>query len=263
MVLPTDDRKCVAVVLAGQRPGVDPLAAHFGVALKALVPVGGQAMLARVVATLLAHPMVARVVIVSQARDGFAGLPGLDDGRVDHAAGGDSVSGALAGAMEGIGAYPYLVTTADNVLIDAAMISHFVARATAEPADLAVAVVERRVLEAAYPGNRRTWLRFRGGAYSGANLFWFASPRALAVLRLWQRIEQERKRGRAVIGAFGPLMLAAVGLRLASLGQALRWAGRRLGVKAAAVEMPMAEACIDVDKLDDHALAEAILARRA
>src|SRR3546814_2307783 len=35
------------LLLAGQRPGVDPLAGHFGQELKALVPLAGRPMLAR------------------------------------------------------------------------------------------------------------------------------------------------------------------------------------------------------------------------
>jgi hypothetical protein len=41
--------------------------------------------------------------------------------------------------------------------------------------------------------------------------------------------------------------LAGIALRILSLHQALRWAGSRLGVTARAVELPIAEACIDVD----------------
>jgi GTP:adenosylcobinamide-phosphate guanylyltransferase len=265
MATPTDHPTCTAIVLAGRRPGTDPLAAHFDVALKALVPVRGQPMLVRVVETLRAHAFVDKIVVVSQDHDSFRDLPALNhDDRLSFFAGGDSVSEALADAMGAVATdYPFLVTTADNVLIDADIITRFVERATADGADLAVAVVERRVLETAYPGNRRTWLRFRGGAYSGANLFWFADPRGLRVLSTWRGIEQQRKRGRAVVGAFGPLILAAVGMRLASLDQALRWAGRRLGVRTAAVVLPVAEACIDVDSVADHALVEAIVAGRA
>ena len=41
-----------ALVLAGQRPGVDPVAAHFGLEAKALVPVAGELMLGRVLMAL-------------------------------------------------------------------------------------------------------------------------------------------------------------------------------------------------------------------
>jgi GTP:adenosylcobinamide-phosphate guanylyltransferase len=255
------------LLLAGSRPGTDPLAAEFGVSSKALVPLGGEPMVSRIAKVLAEHPLVGRVIVLAQA--GHA-LTGQADTRwiaahphISFEHGGDSVSAAVAEALERHPeGYPFLVTTADHGLLDSAMLDAFIGPAAGSGADVAVGVVERRVLEAAYPGNRRTWLKFRGGSYSGANLFWLASPRALNALRLWRTIEQERKRGRAIVAAFGPLMLAAVGLRLLTLHRALAWAGRKIGLAAAAVELPIAEACIDIDKAEDHALATGILAAR-
>jgi GTP:adenosylcobinamide-phosphate guanylyltransferase len=256
-----------ALLLAGQRPGTDLLAAHFGMPLKALVPIAGEAMLSRVARTLVDHPAIARVIVLAQ--DPAALTADADTAWLaQHAAiafetAGASVSGAIIDAVgrhpQG---YPFLVTTADHPLLDAAMIDAFLAPARAAGTDIAVGLVEKRVLEAAYPGNKRTWLRFRGGAYSGANLFLLAAPPALAALNLWRTIEQQRKKGRAVIGAFGPLILLGVALRLFSLRSALIRAGHRLGLTAAAIEIPIAEACIDVDKPADHALASEILRAR-
>ncbi len=256
-----------AILLAGSRPGVDPLAAHFDEPVKALIRLGGRTMIDRVVATLAASPAVGPIIIAAQDIAQLQAGLGADwcgaNPQVRFLTVGDSVSGAVVEAIAATGgAYPYLVTTADNALLDAPTVATFVHGAAVSRADVAVALVERRTLLAAYPANRRTWLKFRGGAYSGANLFWFGGPGAERVLALWRTIEQQRKRGRAVIGAFGPLMLAAVGLRILTLHGAMRWAGRRLGVAAAAVVLDRAEACIDVDSLADHALAEAILAGR-
>lgn len=257
------DTPVTAVVLAGSRPGIDPLAAHFGEAVKALIELGGRTMLARVVEVLAASPMVGQIIVAAQnpaqlrERLGEAWIAAHPE--VRFASVGDSVSGAIS---EAGASYPFLVTTADNALLDEATIAAFVRGAADARADVAVALVERRTLLAAYPGNRRTWLKFRRGAYSGANLFWFGGPGAERVLALWRTIEQQRKRGRAVIGAFGPLMLAAVALRILTLHQAIAWAARRMGISAAAVVLDRAEACIDVDSVADHALAEAILAGR-
>lgn len=256
-----------AILLAGSRPGGDPLADAFGAAAKALIPLAGEPMISRVAWVLLAHPRIGEVIVLAQADHPLTADPGTawlaDHPRVRFEHGGASVSDAIIEAIERLpGGYPFLVTTADHGLLDAAMLDAFIGPAETAGTDVAVAVVERRVLEAAYPGNRRTWLHFRGGSYSGANLFWFADARALGALRLWRGIEQQRKRGRAIVAAFGPAMLAGVALRLLTLGGALRRGGRRLGLTAAAIEMPMAEACIDIDKVEDHALATRILAAR-
>ncbi len=71
--------------------------------------------------------------------------------------------------------YPLLVTTADHALLDPAMIADFCAKA--DGADVAIGLVEQRSLMARLPSTQRTWLKFRGGAYSGANLFAFGSRR--------------------------------------------------------------------------------------
>ena len=257
-----------AFLLAGSRPGTDPLAAHFGVASKALVPLGGVAMLSRVARVLVGHPNIARVIVLGQAGGGLADHPDTgwmaDHPAISFEAGGNSVSAAIGNALDRHpGEYPVFVTTADHALLDAAMLDAFLGPALASGADLAFGVVERKVLEAGYPGNRRTWLRFRGGSYSGANLFLFATPRAGRALALWRSVEQQRKKGRAIIGAFGPALLLGVSLRLLTLAGALERAGRRLGLSAMAIELPIAEACIDVDKIEDHRLASEILARRS
>jgi GTP:adenosylcobinamide-phosphate guanylyltransferase len=55
-----------AIVLAGQRPGIDPLAAHFGTEWKAMVSVAGEAMLTHVVRSLRASPEITRIIILAQ-----------------------------------------------------------------------------------------------------------------------------------------------------------------------------------------------------
>jgi len=254
-----------AIILAGQRPGIDPLAEHFGQPFKALIDVAGEAMLARVARTLAAREDVARILILAQTAETLLDDPRLgglrDDPRVVARDCGPSIVEAVMATLAAMpDAYPFLLTTADNVLLDDAIIDAFVG-ATAD-SDVAVALVERATLEAAYPGNRRTWLPFRGGAYSGANLFWLGSPEALKALAVWRGIEQRRKKARAVLGAFGLPLAAMLAARLLSLDQAVARAGRRLGVRARAIELPFAEACIDVDKPTDHVMAEAILRRR-
>jgi hypothetical protein len=128
--------------------------------------------------------------------------------------------------------------------------------------DVAAGLVERRTLLAAFPESRRTWLPFRKGAYSGANLFWLGSPRALPLLDVWRRIEQDRKKKWRVVGAFGPLLLVAALLRLFTVAQAFARIGRRYGITTRPVVLPFAEACIDVDKPSDHEQATLILERQ-
>lgn len=254
-----------ALLLAGQRPGIDALAAAYGQTRKALVRIDGQPMLSRVAHTLLASPGIGRVVVLAQEWQALVADPDCawlaDDPRVAFLASGGGIATSVA-AVGGSEAapWPLLVTTADHPLLTPAMIAAFIAGAG--DADVAVGVVGAHVLLAAHPDNRRTWLKFRGGAWSGANLFALKGPQVMPALQLWARVEQNRKSGWRLIGQLGPLLLVGAALRLLTLDRAVARFGTKLGLKAKAVALPFAEAAIDVDKPSDHALAEAILAAR-
>jgi hypothetical protein len=157
--------------------------------------------------------------------------------------------------------FPLLVTTADHALLDPQMVTEFIAKA--EGADVAVGVVERQSLLARLPQTKRTWLAFRGGAYSGANLFAFGSIKALAAIEQWRSVEQDRKKGWRVLGALGPALLLGALLRVRTLDQSIAAVGRRLGLNARAVVLSNPLAAVDVDKPVDHAIVEAILAGKA
>ncbi len=247
-----------AILLAGSRPGPDPLLTGSGVSTKALLPVAGRPMLAHVVRALRASPMVGQITILAQNSAELAAEPSLANiADLHFADSGQGISSSLAAALPE-GDAPVLVTTADNVLLSPAMIAEFLAGA--EESDVAVAMVERDVLLARYPESKRTWLKFRGGWWSGANLFRLRGRRVLPLLDFWGRIERDRKKGLKIIAAFGPALLLAVILRLITIHQGVARAGRRFGLKAKVVPMSQGEACIDADKPADIDLIERIMA---
>lgn len=255
----------IAILLAGSRPGVDPLAAAAGVALKTLIPVAGEAMINRPARALLDHPAIERLVILTQSPQPFLDDPATrwltEHPRVVFEPSGRGIASSLLPLLERADmALPLLVATADHVLLDGDMIDQFVGEARGS--DLAVAMVERAMLMMRYPRSRRTWLKFRDGWWSGANLFWFGSPKAARVIALWQEVEQDRKKGWKILAAFGPLALVGALLRITSLRGGIARVGRRFGLDARLVAMRQAEACIDADKPDDITLIEGILTER-
>jgi GTP:adenosylcobinamide-phosphate guanylyltransferase len=250
-----------AIVMAGSRPGPDPLLSGTGVSTKALLPIAGQAMLVHVVRALRACPRVGPITILAQNSSELAvepGLAGLAD--LHFADSGQGISSSLAAALP-LGDDPVLVTTADNVLLTPAMIAEFLGGA--EGSDVAVAMVERDVLLAHYPESKRTWLKFRGGWWSGANMFRLRGRRVLPLLDFWGRIERDRKKGLKIIAAFGPWLLIGALLRLFTIQQGVARAGLRFGLNATVVPMSDPEACIDADKPADIELIEKIMADRA
>lgn len=250
-----------ALVLAGSRPGPDALAAAHGSDLKALIPVSGVPMVARPVAALLASPDIHRVRVLAQQPDRIVDALPRDE-RLTVELSRETIAATLATILaDPTTRFPLLVTTADHALLDAAMIADFCAKA--EGVDLAIGMVEQRALMARLPSTQRTWLRFRGGAFSGANLFAFGSPKAAKAVALWRSVEQDRKKGWRMIAALGPTALLGALLRLRTLDQTLASIGRRLGLSIRKVELANPLAAVDVDKEADHALVTAILEGRA
>jgi GTP:adenosylcobinamide-phosphate guanylyltransferase len=250
-----------AVVLAGSRPGRDAFAEQFGTDLKPLIPVAGEPMVRRPVRALLESDAIEKILVLSQLPERIAAeLP--NDRRIEL----QESRGTIAETIEQLilkrtAAFPMLVTTADHALLDPQMIAEFVEKA--EGADLAIGVVEEKALLERLPQSKRTWLRFRGGAYSGANLFAFGSIKALAAIEQWRSVEQDRKKGWRVLAALGPALLLGAALRLRTLEQSVASIGRKLGMDARAVVLSDPLAGVDVDKPVDHAIVEAILAGRA
>lgn len=254
-----------AILLAGARPIPDPLAVAAGVPVKPLAPVAGEPMINRPARALLDHPAIAQVIILTQRPDVFAADPATawlaDHPRVRFELGGQGIASSLLALMEqGDLPFPLLLTTADHVLLDGAMLDQFVGEA--QGADIAVAMVEREILLARYPQSRRTWLKFRDGWWSGANIFWFGSAKARPVIALWQEVEQDRKKGWKILSAFGPFALIGALLRILTLRGGIARIGRRFGLTARLVAMTSPEACIDADKPADVTLIESILAQR-
>jgi GTP:adenosylcobinamide-phosphate guanylyltransferase len=250
-----------AIVLAGSRPGRDAFAAQHGSDLKALIPIAGLPMVARPVNALLLSPQILAVTILSQQPDRIAkALPA--NSRMKVATSGSSIASTLDVVLSDPATrFPLLVTTADHALLSPSMIADFCGKA--EGADLAIGLVEKRPLMARLPSTKRTWLGFRGGSYSGANMFAFGSPDAAKAIALWRSVEQDRKKGWRMIASLGPALFMGAVLRLRTLDQTLASIGKRLELDIRKVELADPLAAVDVDKPADHVLVSAIIEGRA
>lgn len=252
------DTSWSAIVLAGQRPSGDPMADRFGVRFKAHIPVDGVPMLARVVEAARAVPAIGRVIVIAQDE---RVMDVLAPGEATFSQGGAGISASVeAVAGSDAAPWPVLITTADHPLLTPAMLRHMLDFSA--QGDLAVGMVERDTVLRAYPENRRTWLRMRDGHWTGANLFALRTERVRSALALWAQVEQDRKKAWKLFARFGPALFLRALTRTVGMRSGLALAGRRLGLDARLVDLPFAEAAIDVDKPSDHALAEAILSRR-
>jgi hypothetical protein len=125
--------------------------------------------------------------------------------------------------------------------------------------DAAAALARAEVVVAAAPGTRRTFLRFEDGAFSGCNLFCFATPGAARVVALWREVEALRKTPLKMLARLGPLTAARYAMGILPLRAALDRLEQLAGVTLAAVELPFGQAAIDVDTVADLDLVRTLM----
>lgn len=244
------------LVLAGRRDGDAAVAALGGVSHKALMPVLGVPMLQRVLAALRDGAADAAISVaiddVDEARPLLARF-GAD--RLDPAS---SPASTVAVALQRFGA-PLMVVTADHALLTGDMVQYFLGHV--DPAlDGAVALARRQTIEARYQ-TKRTYWRFAGAEVSGCNLFYLGAGGDKAVA-FWRLLEADRKKPWRVVRRLGAGMLIAFVCGKLRLSDALARLSKTTGAALGFVDMPFAEAAIDVDKPADLVLAEHILADR-
>ncbi|WP_088560215.1 nucleotidyltransferase family protein [Arboricoccus pini] len=255
-----------AILLAGSRKAGDPLAAARGVAFKCLIPILDVPMLLRVVRSLAGSSSIGRIVLVGDASllDVSPELGALAEaGRLITVSAETSPSRSVAAALERLGSWPVLVTTADHPLLTPELVERFLGDARTSGADVAAGLTPAQAILARFPGNKRTYWKFKDGRFSGANLFALQTPKAANAVLFWRRVEEERKRPWRIARLFGLRHLVAYLTGRLSLDAAFGRASSVVGARLAPVSLPVAEAAIDVDKLEDLLLVEKILRERA
>jgi GTP:adenosylcobinamide-phosphate guanylyltransferase len=216
-------------------------------------------MLAHVLSALEAANSVGRVIVLAQDCGIIREALGARFNRVTFAESKSSIAETLFAYLSDKPAWPILVTTADHALLSPRIVDHFTSAARA---DVSFGVVSRSRYMRHFPCAARTWVRARGDAYSGANLFAFRNAGALAAIGFWASLEKERKKGWKLLVAVGPLLALGALSGVLSLADLARRLSARLGIGIAAVELPFAEAALDVDKPNDLVLVESIFEAR-
>jgi CTP:molybdopterin cytidylyltransferase MocA len=255
-----------ALILAGSRGPDDPMARAAGVSHKAMLPVAGVPMLLRVVEAVRATPGTERVYVCIEDARVIAQVPGLEALQraqllaVVPAA--ESPAASVAAALARIDlARPLLVTTGDHPLLTPAILQRFIELAPRD-CDLAVALAPSDIVSTAYPGAIRTFYRLGRRRFSGCNLFLVRSPKVAEVARFWRRMEAHRKRPLRLIWEIGPLALLKVLVGQMGAEEAFAYLSRKTGAIIRHVELPIADAAVDVDKPADLELVERIFASR-
>lgn len=256
-----------AIILAAQRGGVaNPLAVAHGASRKCLVPIGGKPLIAHVLGTLTAMSDV-RLIRISVEPEAVAELRQLVE---SHSRGGVSIEFAqshsgiadsVIAAAKGIDG-PVIVTTADNVLLNAGTVEQVLAM-IANGADVVPSLATKSSVLAAHPEGQRGFYEFSDDAYANCNLYGFAGNQAFGAVEIFREGGQFMKNPRRMVRAFGLVNVLLARWRLISLRGAMRRLSRRFGLRIE-VHIPADGAqAIDVDEARTYGVAEHLLAKRA
>jgi MobA-like NTP transferase domain len=256
---------CTVVILAAQRAGtVNPLAERAGVSHKCLVPIHGKALIVRVMDTVAAAPATGRVRIsVEPEARGELDLllaPYRATGlAIDYVDPSPNIAQSLLAAVEGQSG-PYMVTTADNVLMSVESFEQTLA-ALGE-ADVAFNLSSRAAVHGVHPDAQRRFYEFRDDAYSNCNLYGIAGPHALSAVEIFREGGQFMKNPKRLITAFGLFNILLFRFKLLTAEAAGRRLGKRFGLKARALILSDGTQAVDVDNERTYGVAEMVLRQR-
>ena len=257
-----------AIILAGKRPGKDPVAEAAGVACKSFAPIDGRPMVLRVLDALAATRQVGSQILCGLPQSMIDHEPELkariERGSVKVMAGHSTPSASTLSALQSLPAdIPILVTTADHALLTPQIVEYFCDEAHRIECDLAVGMTSYDRVISAFPGTRRTAIKFSDDAYSGCNLFGFLNQRSHRAAAFWRRIEQKRKKPLRMIGALGWWTVLQYLMGRFSLAEGLQKLSDKMQIRIGAVLIPFPEAAVDIDTADDWHFVQQLVKKQA
>jgi molybdopterin-guanine dinucleotide biosynthesis protein A len=241
---PGRNLKAVAVVLGGGSSR-DPLALAAGVPAKALVSVSGRLLGSYVIDALHGSELIDGIVYVGPLTRELRS-------RVDYAvpAGNRFVDSLALGFGAALAMRPgarVLVTTADLPWLQAEALDRFIGNSPAA-AQLTYPIVPAAAALAAFPQQKRTFVKLRDGRFTGGNQMLVSAEVIPAFLELIDRVFAARKNPVALSSLLGSDVLLALLLGRASLQQLEARVSARLNARVAAVISEDVCLAADVDR---------------
>ena len=254
------------IVLAGQRAGAtNPLAAKAGVSHKCLVPIRGKPLLTHVLDTLTALPGIReiRISLEPDAHDAVRSIAAAYtacDVPITFVPSEATIVESLFAAT-GEEAGPWIVTTADHVLLSAESFEQV--RDAMRSADGVFALARKSDVLDAHPEGQRGFYQFRDDAYANCNIYGIANRKALATgSELFRGGGQFMKSAWRMVRAFGAINIVLLRLGMFDREAALRRLSRRIGMDLRATLFTDGSQAIDVDNDRTFRVCEEILAAR-
>jgi GTP:adenosylcobinamide-phosphate guanylyltransferase len=239
-----------AIVIAGGIPNPeDPLYSFLKGDAKALVDVAGKPMVQWVLDALGGATHVDNVILV-----GLSPKNDLTCKKPLHFVSnqGRMLANIVAGVSKALELNKknkyVLVVSSDIPAIKPEMVDWLVDTCMETKDDLYYGVCPRDVMEARFPGSKRTYTHLKDMDVCGADMNITHVRMTTEHLDMWEQLIGSRKnplRAASIIG-FGTLL--ALFTRRLTLEDAVRRVSARIGIKGRAIVWPYAEPCMDVDK---------------
>ncbi len=141
-----------------------------------------------------------------------------------------------------------LVVSADIPALKSEMVDWLVETAMQTKDDLYYGVCTREVMEARFPGSKRTYTKLKGIELCGADINLTHVRMTTEHLDMWESLIGTRKSPFRQAGIIGLGTLFKVVTRSITLEDLVEKVCKRIGIKGRAIVWPHAEACMDVDK---------------
>ena len=248
------ETKSVAAIVLAAGTKSEPVSQASGLAHKAMLEVGGQAVVNRVVEALQAAQLVAEVVVVTALDSPVQDVLGEGTTWVESA-GGSYVDTIIAGLKYHKDCQEVLLVTGDLPLLTAEAVDHFVAEALDSGAELCYSMVSAKRADSLFETAGHVVVRLRDGDFTGGNL---ALVSRQFVERQQQRLKQafaSRKNPIRLARLLGGRFIFRYLLGRLTVADIVQRARQILGCEAMVVESPYPEISFDVDKPEHVAIA--------
>jgi GTP:adenosylcobinamide-phosphate guanylyltransferase len=254
-----------AVVTAGGIPKPDePLYPYTLGASKALLDVAGKPMIQWVLDALSGAKDIEHVIVMGlEADSGISCAKPLTYMPNQ----GSMLENILAGIKKVLeinpGARHVLLVSSDIPGIKSEMVDWVVETCMQTDDDVYYNVIKREVMEARYPGSKRTFTRLKDVEVCGGDMNVARTMTVNENRETWDRIIESRKSAAKQAALIGSDTLLLFLLRSITLEGALKKVCKRLNLKGRAVVCPYAEVGMDVDKPHQLEMMRLDLAKKA
>lgn len=237
-----------AIILAGGENS-ECLSQFSSQSYEAMIEIAGKPMVTFVADALAAAPQVDRIFIIGPVKQ----LASCDFPKnAILVEGGATIIESIQLGVEALNhKRKVLVVTADIPLLTPMAIDDFLGQCANVDVDLYYPIISREINNQHYPGNERTYVRFKDGIYTGGNIFLVNPAIVPQCLIVASKLINNRKNPFKLCCLLGWGFVLSFLIGTLSLSKVKERVTTLLGITGTVIQSPYPELGIDVDKPSD------------